>query len=293
MTVAALAAVTATAAASVWLLRGHDGAAERSSARLFAAKDVPFVSDAARVQLQGYADAPPRKAIAVSRSGMGVAVGAESDDAAQQRALLECRNNSIDTPCELYALGDSVVWAKGVLPMPLPVDIRSEPRAETVGDGTLPLVLPGVAARIATDYLHRDDSRALAIGGERAGWAYGIASQQEATRRALERCADLSSGPCLLYALGDKLLQPLPRSRKIVSVFTFAGDTRIPRAERDELMKIYAGRDWRAIAHGANGVWLAVADEASEEDAVRDALGKCSAKDKDCDVFAIGNFIVK
>jgi class 3 adenylate cyclase len=290
---AAIAATAAAAGLLFWRFGHQEATSEPPAARPFVAEQAPFISDLARAQLQSYVTAPKHKAIALSRTGMGEAVGAPNDEAAGDRALSECRNNSNNTPCELYALGDSLVWSKTELPMPLPVDVRSEGSDVKLSKETLPLMPSPLSERILASYLPAEESRALAIGNERAGWAFGIPSPQEATRRALERCADLTGAPCLLFALGDKLLQPLPRSRKIVGVFTFAGDATIPQADRDALMKVYSGRDWRAIAHGANGAWRAVANEASEEDAVRAVLSQCNANDKDCTVFAIGNFRIQ
>lgn len=66
-----------------------------------------------------YSKLPPQRALAVAGDPnrlwvAGVAGGAETQDAASEAALGECRRKraerSMQVPCLLYAVGDRIVW---------------------------------------------------------------------------------------------------------------------------------------------------------------------------------------
>jgi hypothetical protein len=56
--------------------------------------------------------------------------------------------------------------------------------------------------------------------------------------------------------------------------------------------RIYQGKPWRALVHGRNGTWHAVAGAPSEAAAIKAGMKSCGQADVDCRLFAIGNFRV-
>ena len=55
---------------------------------------------------------------------------------------------------------------------------------------------------------------------------------------------------------------------------------------------IYEQKEWRALVRAKSGNWYAVANAPSEASAVEAALTSCAQNDRDCRLYAIGNFRV-
>jgi hypothetical protein len=64
-------------------------------------------------------------------------------------------------------------------------------------------------------------------------------------------------------------------------------------AEKERIGKIYAGKDWRALAKGGSGRWYAVSAAESETAAADRALEDCRKAEARCQLRAIGNFRVR
>lgn len=165
------------------------------------------------------------------------------------------------------------------------------------------------------DYPTLSGPKALAIGtrGDAVwGAMAGGATTEEAIRRALEFCGYRSgsggaasgsgsgnptvaggrTGPCILYAVGRDLVTLPPKSRRIIGVLVLSTDHNIPASDRARLVQDYAKGDWQAVARGRGGTWHAVSGGGSESAAVDAALGKCKLADMECQVYAIGRFLV-
>ena len=94
------------------------------SAEKFAAANIPFIGDKARATLASdYAPAADFKAFSLNIGGFNAFVtGQPSEEAAKSAAVEQCqkRADAAQSPrkCELYAVGDTVVYAHGKPPMP-------------------------------------------------------------------------------------------------------------------------------------------------------------------------------
>ena len=104
---------------------------------------MPFVSDRTRAMLANeYVPAADYKAFALNINGVtAFVVGQPSEEAAKTAALEQCQKRA-DTgqsprKCELYAVGNTVVYPHGKPPMPPLPWIRHDPSTERpfVGQG--------------------------------------------------------------------------------------------------------------------------------------------------------------
>src|SRR5579863_4464537 len=92
----------------------------------FAAETVPFVPDRARQRFASeYVSAPGAKALALTIGGINAFVANQpNEEAARNSALEQCQKNA-DTiqqqqrKCEIYAVGDMVVYPHGRPPLPM------------------------------------------------------------------------------------------------------------------------------------------------------------------------------
>ena len=62
--------------------------------------------------------------------------------------------------------------------------------------------------------------------------------------------------------------------------------------DKRRIGKIYEQKEWRALVRAKSGDWYAVANAPSEASAVEAALTSCAQSDRDCHLYAIGNFRV-
>jgi adenylate cyclase len=84
---------------------------------------VPFISDRERAAIRAdYLSAPDHKAIAINFVRSGFTTGQRDDESAKAAALENCHQpadlNSASMHCELYAVGNTVVYGRGRPPMP-------------------------------------------------------------------------------------------------------------------------------------------------------------------------------
>jgi DNA-binding response OmpR family regulator len=267
-------------------------------ARTFDAAAVPLVDDSVRARFSDYAREPDAKAIAISREGWGLSSGAVDDAAARNEALERCRERDKGGFCRIYAVGDSVVWPSSSLPLPLAADIRADrPTQPAMTPETLDkawrTMWQNEPPSSLTDYARGRDHRALAVGATRT--FYGTAdrpSRDDAIRVAIERCSDFARTPCVLIAVDGGWTVEMPRSYAIAAPFTLAGESQMSEAERKDVARVYAGRDWRALARGRSGRWYAVEGRETEAAAVDEAMKACRAAEAECILHAIGNWRV-
>jgi hypothetical protein len=121
------------------------------------------------------------------------------------------------------------------------------------------------------------------------------ASLDEAARRALESCGAGAGVPCLLVALDDQLVVPIPTSMKVVGLFHAVGNPLIAPDVRESVAQRLgnATNGWNAVAAGAGGRPGLALKAASEQAAVDGALADCARQDRNCRVIAIGPFAVE
>jgi adenylate cyclase len=272
------------------------------SSEKFAAASIPFISDKVRAALASdYAPAADFKAFSLNVGGFNAFVTAQpSEEAAKSAAVEQCqkRADAAQSPrkCELYAVGDSVVYAPGRPPMPPLPWIRHDAATEQpFAARTVPLVRDSGKARLEAVYAPARKNKALALGpGGALFFPIALDSVEEAVRRALESCGGIAGVPCMIVALNDNFVVPIPVSLKITGFFKAAGNTMISADARDDVARRLADASsgWNAVAVGTAGRPGLGLKAATEQAAVNAALAECVKRDGNCQVIAIGPFAV-
>ena len=157
---------------------GHGGtaaatgfAAADASGEKFAAAAVPFVSERIRATLEKeYAPAGDFKAFSLNFGGFNAFVtGQPSEEAARSMAVEQCqkRADSASSPrkCELYAVGNKVVYTHGKPPMPPPPWIKHDPvPSGHLPPNEVPLTRDPGKARLENIYVPARKTKVLALG---------------------------------------------------------------------------------------------------------------------------------
>ncbi len=271
-----------------------------SSSRL--AADIPFISDKARASLvSDYVPAADFKAFALNVGGFSAFVTAQpSEEAAKSAAVEQCqkRADAGQSPrkCELYAVGEAVVYAPGRPPMPPLPWLRHDAATEQPFVAkNVPLTREAGKARLENVYVPARKNKALALGpGGALFFPIAADSVEEAVRRALEACGGIAGAPCTIVALNDNFVVPVPASLKVTGFFKAAGNTAIAADARDDVARRLADASsgWNAVATGTAGRAGLGLKAATEQAAVTAALAECARRDSNCQVIAIGPFAV-
>jgi class 3 adenylate cyclase len=268
----------------------------------FAADAVPFVGDNVRLALANdYAPAADYKAFAVTTVGNNAfVVGQQNEEAAKSAALEQCqkRADTLQFPrkCEIYAVGNTVVYPHGKPPVPPLPWIRHDPSTErpfSVKD--LPLVRDPGRARLENGYVPGKKTKSIAVGpGGQFFFNTGVETIEDSARRNLEACGAFSGVTCMIVAVDDVFVVPVPTTLKVIGFFRPDRNASIANDARDDVARKLADASsgWNAVAVGASGRAGLGLKAASEQNAVNDALGNCVKHDSDCHVIAIGPFAV-
>src|SRR4029453_297457 len=135
------------------------------------------------------------KAFALNVGGFNAyVIGQPSEDAARTAAVEQCqkRADTAQSPrkCELYAVGDTVVYLRGKPPMPPQPWVRRDPATERpfVAEN-VPLARHAAKARLENTHVPGRKPKALALApGGQYFITIGVESADEAVRRNLESC---------------------------------------------------------------------------------------------------------
>lgn len=267
----------------------------------FPADMVPFISERVRGYLSNeYSAAGDYKAFALNIGGFtGSAFNQPNEDAARSAALDQCqkRSDAAQSPrrCELYAVGNTVVYAHGKPPMPPQPWYRHDTMTERAFvPKDFPMVRDPAKLRIENIYAPAAKSRSVALGpGGQYFMVLGASSVDESARRSLESCGAIAGVACMIVAVDENFVVPIPTSLRITGFFHAASNPSITADARDEVVrKLTDAMGWNAVAVGTTGrpgLGLKAADEQS---AVNGALADCAKHDSDCHVIAIGPFTV-
>ena len=268
----------------------------------FVAETLPFISDRARQLLANeYTPAADHKAFALTTLGVNAFVTAQpNEEAAKSGALEQCqkRADNVQPPrkCELYAVGNTVVYAHGRPPVPPQPWIRRDASTEKPFVAKdLPLVRDQGKARIESTYPPARKIKSIAIGpGGAFFFNSGYENTEESIRRNLEACGAFTGVACMVVAIDDAFVVPIPASLKVIGFFHPERNSSIAADARDDLARKFADASsgWSAVAVGAAGRPGLALKSASEQVAVNGALGDCVKRDSDCHVIAIGPFAV-
>lgn len=268
----------------------------------FPASSIPFVSDRVRTALANeYTPAGDFKAFALNIGGFNAFVtGQPSEEAAKSAAVEQCqkRAESAQSPrkCELYAVGDAVVYQRGKPPMPPQPWVRRDPATERpfVAEN-VPLTRDAAKTRLENTYVTGRKTKTLALApGGQYFMSLGVENIDEAMRRSLESCGGISGVPCMIVAVDDAFVVAVPTTMKVTGFFQAPGNSMIAPDARDAVARklAEATMGWNAVAVGTAGrPGLALKAE-SERNAINESLANCVKSDTDCHVIAIGPFAV-
>jgi class 3 adenylate cyclase len=272
------------------------------SSERFASDTVPFVTDRTRIVLANeYVAAADPKAFALNLNGIiGLASSQPNEEAAKSAALEQCqkRADSVQSPrkCELYAVGNTVVYPHGRPPMPPLPWLKRDPSTEKpFASKDMPFTRDPGKLRLESTYVPGKKSKTVAVGagGNFIFYTDG-ATVAEVVRRALETCGAYAGAPCMVVAVDDVFVVPVPTIMKATGFFKPVSNSSIAADARDDVARQIADASsgWNAVAVGSSGRPGLALKAASEQNAVNDALGNCTKRDSNCRVIAIGPFEV-
>ena len=274
--------------------------AVQKQAELLVPENVPLILDRERIQLRAaYLPAPDHKAIAISSVRMGLTTGQPDEETAKVAALNACRAGSnqdqLAVGCELYAVGNKVIWSHGLPPMPPPPWVVHTSSVEKpFVTAEVPLLGPAERRQLELAFVKGRNPKALALSpGHWAAKAGG--SVDEAIRRALEQCGILSGVPCKIVAVNDAFVVPIPTLMKATGFF-LPGVTDAIAPERRENLSLRlanATTGWNVVAIGSGGRPGLMIDAQTEQSAIDGALEDCGRQDRECRVIAVGPFLVE
>ena len=138
--------------------------------------------------------------------------------------------------------------------------------------------------------------KALAISPTgRWNWFASDTSIDDAVRRTLEWWGYNSGAACMIVAVGDNFVVPIPRTMKVVG-FARSGPINAVAPElRDDVARRLgnATSGWSAVAVGVSGrVGIKLGAE-SEQAAIDRSMEACGRQDRDCRVAVLGPFLVE
>ncbi|WP_128928963.1 adenylate/guanylate cyclase domain-containing protein [Bradyrhizobium guangxiense] len=265
------------------------------------ADSVPFINERVRNFLAGdYASSGDHKAFALNVGGFtGSALNQASEEAARNMAVEQCqkRADAAQSPrrCELYAVGDNVVYAHGKPPMPPPPFFRHDAMTErTFVSKVFPMVREPQKVRLENIFVPAAKARSVALGpGGQYFMVLGASSAEDAARRSLESCGAIAGVACLVVAIDDNFVVPIPTLFRITGFFNAAANPSIVVDARGEVVrKLGDAMGWNAVAVGTAGRPGLGLKAADEQAAIKSALADCAKRDSDCHVIAIGPFTV-
>jgi len=271
------------------------------SKEAFSAETVPFIADRARATLaEEYASAADYKAVAISTGPFAFVASQPTEDAAKSAALDKCQKRADaiqpQRKCELYAVGNAVVFSHGRPPLPPAPWFVHDPSTERpLAVGEVPLVRDGQKRSIEERYMPGRKSKAIAVGpGGQMFFYFGQETPDEAARRSLESCGAVAGVTCKIVAVDDAFVVPAPTILKTTGFFHAASNSSIAAEAREDTARKLADASsgWNAVAIGAAGRPGLALKAANEQSAVNEALGNCAKHDSDCHVIAIGPFSV-
>jgi len=265
------------------------------------ADNVPFINERIRSYLAGdYAASGDYKAFALNIGGFtGSSLNQPTEEAARSAALDQCqkRADAAQSPrrCELYALGNNVVYTHGKPPMPQAPYFRHDAMTERAfASKDFPIVRDQQKVRLENIFVPAAKSRSVALGpGGQYFMVLGAPTAEDSARRSLESCGAIAGVACMIVAVDDNFVVPIPSSLKITGFFHAATNASILADQRDDVVrKLGEAMGWNAVAVGTAGrpgVGLKAADEKT---AVNGALADCAKRDSECHIIAIGPFTV-
>jgi adenylate cyclase len=159
----------------------------------------------------------------------------------------------------------------------------------------MPLVRDAGKARLESYYAPGRKTKSIAMGpGGQFFYNIGVEAIEDSARRNLESCGAVTGVACMIVAIDDAFVVPVPSTLKVTGFFQAAISSSIAAHARDDVSRKLANASsgWSAVAVGASGRPGLSLKAANERNAVNEALGDCVKRDSDCHVIAIGPFSV-
>ena len=266
------------------------------------AENVPFIGGRARANLANeYMQGADYKAFALTVGGTpGFVVGQPSEEAAKTAALELCQKRADNfTPrrqCELYAVGNTMIYQHGRPPMPPSPWVRHDASTERPFDPkAVPMVRDASLGRLENTFVPGRKSKSIVLGPTgQLYFNYNQDNVDDSIRRNLETCGAVVGVACMVVAVDDVFVVPVPALMKVTGMFRSTNNASIAADQRDDVMRKLtdATTGWNAIAVGSGGRPGMGLKAANEQAAINDALGNCVKRDSDCHVIAIGPFTV-
>jgi class 3 adenylate cyclase len=262
---------------------------------------IPFITDRGRAAVRDeYMTAADHKALAISTGPIGLSSGQADDETAKAAALEMCQKRADALPqqqrkCELYAVGATVIDARAHPPMPPVPWVAHDPSIERpLVASEIPLMRDAGKANVERAYSAGRASKAIALGAQGGfHFLFNQQSEDEAVRRALEICGSNAGVPCLIVAVGDNFVVPVPTTMKATGFFRPASAEAIaPGLREDVARRLGNGSGWTAVAAGASGKAGLALHAANEQAAIDTAMADCAKQDSSCRVIGIGPFTV-
>jgi class 3 adenylate cyclase len=264
--------------------------------------NVPFIPDSLRAQIRDeYLPGGDIKALAITTGRfIGYVTGQPNEELAKSVALDTCQKRveaaKVTTKCEIYAVGNKVVSLRAHPPMPpAPYVARDSLVERTFSVDEMPLVRDQAKDNLRRNYASARKSKAIALGPA-GGYTFFTAhdTADEAVRRALEVCGSNAGSPCMIVALDDNFVVPVPKTMKATSFFRPTTNSFVAANEREFLARRYASasKGWNAVAASLNGKTGVALGAENEDAAVKAALADCAKVDRECRIIAIGPFSV-
>jgi class 3 adenylate cyclase len=270
-------------------------------AEALVSETIPFLTDRQRNNIRDeYMPAADHKALAITSGPIGFTSAQADDETAKTGALDICQKRADALPqqrkCEIYAVGNTVVYAGARPPLPPPPWVKHDPATtRTLVTNDIPLIRQQGKATIEKNYLNGRVPKALALGPF-GGFSFVInqESADEAVRRALEICGNNAGVPCITIAVNEDFVVPIPTTMKVTGFFQSASAGAIAPELRDDIARRLAnGSAWTAVAAGSAGRAGVMLGAANEHDATAGAVADCAKHDSACRVIAIGPFAVE
>jgi hypothetical protein len=252
---------------------------------------------------QEYMSAPDHKALAISFLRGAFFTDQKDDETAKAAALAACQQatdaaaSGSGPPCEIYAVGTTVVSTRGRPPLPPEPWLVRDPSIETpFAPKDVPLIDDRFRGILEKIYTSAPVSKAIAIGPKLGATIYyAQTNTDEAVRRSLEWCGARAGIPCLIIAVDGVFVVPIPTTMNVVGLFHPNGSGALAQEAREEVVRRWgnAGIGWNVIAAGANGLPGFNLKAANEQQGIDGAVADCDKRDHGCRVIAIGPFAVE
>jgi class 3 adenylate cyclase len=263
---------------------------------------VPFIPDRVRAALRNeYLPGPDHKALAISFAANGLITDQKDDETAKTVALEACQQiqdrANPQVKCEVYAVGDTVVFTRGRMPMPPePWVVHDAAIERPFAAKDVPLINENFRGFVDRVYRPGRKPKAIAVSPQGLSNFYmASANTEEAERRSLEACGSRAGVACMIVAVDGVFVVPIPTIMKAVGFFRASGNAAIaPDAREDVARRLgNAASGWNAVAVGADGRPGLMLKAANEQSAIDGAMADCAKKDRTCNVIAIGPFSVE